>query len=90
MNTNPTIRVMANFTKTNIVKLVLTKLATMGLSSWVPKYTVPITVVKQSMEPIKISIKLAIYLNKKISPEQSNPESAETKQTESLNTYPDT
>jgi hypothetical protein len=58
----PTEMVTANLTTTKAGRLVWTKPAIMGLSSCVPKYTVPITVVKQSMEPIKISIKLAVYL----------------------------
>jgi hypothetical protein len=60
--TTPTEMVTANFTTTKAGRFVFTKPAIMGLSSCVPKYRVPITVVKQSIEPIRISIKLAVYL----------------------------
>ncbi len=46
-------KVMANFTNTKPNRFVFTKPAITGLSSIVPKYRVPITVVKQSMEPKK-------------------------------------
>ena len=43
-------------------RFVLTKPAIKGLSSTVPKYKVPITVVKQSMEPIKIRRKEMFFV----------------------------
>ena len=49
----PTKTVTANFTTTKAGRSELTKPDNTGLSSRVPKYRVPITVVKQSMMPIK-------------------------------------
>ena len=57
----PTVTVTVNFTTTKAGRLLLTKLAMSGLSSTVPKYSVPITVVKQSIEPIKINNRLETY-----------------------------
>jgi len=63
-NIAPTENVTINFTATKTGRLVATKLAIKGLSSFVPKKTVPTTVVKQSMEPIKTKRKLAIFFMK--------------------------
>ena len=54
----PTEMVTVNFKATKAGMFELTKPANTGLSSRVPKYRLPITVVKQSMEPIKIRNKL--------------------------------
>jgi hypothetical protein len=53
--------VTVNFIITKAGRFVLTKPAIKGLSSIVPKYRVPITVVKQSKEPIKIRSKLEMF-----------------------------
>jgi curved DNA-binding protein CbpA len=62
---SPTETVTANLRRTNAGRFVLTKLEINGLSSCVPKYMVPTTVVKQSMEPMKINSELAMYFTTK-------------------------
>jgi hypothetical protein len=54
----PTQTVTVNFKNTKAGRLELTNPARTGLSSCVPKNIVPITVVKQSIEPMKIKNKL--------------------------------
>jgi hypothetical protein len=68
--TIPTETVTANLMITNAGRFVLTKAEIKGFSSCVPKYRVPTTVVKQSIEPIRISNKLARYFttNNKAAP----------------------
>ena len=60
MKVNPAATVTVNFMIMKAGKFVLTKPASKGLSSTDPKYSVPITVVKQSIAPMKIRSKLGM------------------------------
>jgi hypothetical protein len=62
MKINPTKTVAVNFTITKTGRFELTNPEISGLSSCVPKNTVPKTVVKQSREPIKTRNKLGNVL----------------------------